>query len=254
MIAETPFTADENSPARGVVLKMAIRDLSDIAAIEAVPLAERGLPQSSYAALAGSAKRTPDAKALSFILSADRLDATHVWTYAELFADVTRAANAFVTCGIATDRPVAFVLPNLPETHFTIWGGEAAGAALAINPMLEPRQIADLLRSARASVLVTLAPALNAKAWSGLAVELASLPDLAAIAFVDMGNYLDGEPREAARASIQAAGTNAGRPVTRWSEGCSRIPSRKLTILRHIVLCLHRRHDRGAEDCGAQAR
>ena len=72
---------------------MAIRNLSDIAAIETVPLAERGLPQSSYAALASSAKRTPDAKALSFFLSADRLDATHVWTYAELLGEVTRAAN-----------------------------------------------------------------------------------------------------------------------------------------------------------------
>ena len=112
---------------------MAIRNLSDIAAIETVPLAERGLPQSSYAALASSAKRTPDAKALSFFLSADRLDATHVWTYAELLGEVTRAANAFATCGVATDRPVAFVLPNLPETHFTIWGGETAGAALAIK-------------------------------------------------------------------------------------------------------------------------
>ncbi|MBV8232178.1 MAG: AMP-binding protein, partial [Planctomycetaceae bacterium] len=117
-----------------------------MAAIETVPLSERALPESAYAALVASAKRTPGAKALSFFLSADRLDETHVWTYAELVADITRAANAFAAFGVATDRPVAFVLPNLPETHFTIWGGEAAGAALAINPMLEAKQIADLLR------------------------------------------------------------------------------------------------------------
>jgi fatty-acyl-CoA synthase len=52
--------------------------------------------------------------------SADRLDATHVWTYGELVADVTRAANLLAALGVATDRPAAFVLPNLPETHFTI--------------------------------------------------------------------------------------------------------------------------------------
>ena len=170
---------------------MAVKNLSDIAAIEAVPLIERGLPESTYAALVASAKRTPDRTALTFFLSAERLDKTHVWTYAELIADVTRAANLFASLGVAADRPAAFVLPNLPETHFTIWGGEAAGAALAINPMLEPKQIADLMRSARASVLVTLAPALNAKAWPALAAELASLPDLKAIAFVDMADYLD---------------------------------------------------------------
>ena len=81
-----------------------------------------------------------DARALSFFLSADRLDEAHVWTYAELVADVTRAANIFAALGVTVDRPVAYVLPNLPETHFAIWGGEAAGAALAVNPMLEPRQ------------------------------------------------------------------------------------------------------------------
>ena len=66
------------------------RDLTDIAAIEAVPLSERALPEITYAALVASAKRTPDAKALSFFLSGDRLDETRHWTYAELIADVTR--------------------------------------------------------------------------------------------------------------------------------------------------------------------
>ena len=184
---------------------MPIRNQSDIAAIEAIPLSERALPESSYAALVDASKRSPDAQALSFFLSADRLDEAHVWTYAELVADVTRAANVFAALGVAADRPVAYVLPNLPETHFAIWGGEAAGAALAVNPMLEPKQVADILRFARASILVTLAPALNPKAWSGLADELASLPDLSAIAFVDMADYLDGEKRGAARASIEEA-------------------------------------------------
>ena len=147
---------------------------------------------------------------------------------------MTRAANLFAALGVATDRPAAFVLPNLPETHFTIWGGEAAGVALAINPMLEPRQIADLLRSARASVLVTLAPALNPKAWPVLAAELASLPDLGAIAFVDMADYLDAEQREAARASIQAAATNAGLKVVNLRDAMREQPSDRLIAGREI--------------------
>ena len=197
---------------------MAVKNLSDIAAIEAVPLIERGLPESTYAALVASAKRTPDRTALTFFLSAERLDKTHVWTYAELVFDVTRAANVFASFGVTADRPVAFVLPNLPETHFTIWGGEAAGAALAINPMLEPKQIADLMRSSRASVLVTLAPALNAKAWPALAAELASLRDLKAIAFVDMADYLDGRSRQAAWVSIQAAASGLSLKVVNFRD------------------------------------
>ena len=212
---------------------MAIRNLSDIAAIEATPLSERALPESSYAALVESAKRIPETKALSFFRSADRLDETHVWTYAELVADITRAANLFTLLGVATDRPAAFVLPNLPETHFTIWGGEAAGAALAINPMLEPKLIANLLRSARASVLVTLAPALNPKTWSVLAAELASLPDLRTVAFVDMADYVDDEKREAARASIEAA-AGAGLKVLNLRQAMREQPSDRLTSGRAI--------------------
>ena len=184
---------------------MPIRNQSDIAAIEAIPLSKRALPESSYAALVEASKRSPDGQALSFFLSADRLDEAHVWTYAELVADVTRATNLFAALGVAADRPLAYVLPNLPDTHFALWGGEAAGAALAVNPMLEPRQVADILRFARASILVTLAPAMNPKGWSGLAEQLASLPDLSAIAFVDMADYL--ERREArGRARLDRGG------------------------------------------------
>ena len=191
------------------------------------------MPESSYAALVESAKRIPDAKALSFFLSADRLDETHVWTYAELVADITRAANLFRLIGVAADRPAAFVLPNLPETHFTIWGGEAAGAALAINPLLEPTQIANLLRSARASVLVTLAPALNPTTWSGLAAELPSLPDLRTVAFVDMADYIDDERGAAARASIEGA-TGAGLKVLNLRQATREQPSDRLTSGRAI--------------------
>ena len=38
------------------------------------------------------------------------------------------------------------VLPNLPETHFVYWGGEAAGIVAMINPLLETVAIADLIQ------------------------------------------------------------------------------------------------------------
>jgi fatty-acyl-CoA synthase len=211
-----------------------IRNQSDIAAIEAIPLSERALPESSYAALIEASKRSPDSQALSFFLSADRLDEAHVWTYAELVAEVTRAANLFAALGVAADRPVAYVLPNLPETHFAIWGGEAAGAALAVNPMLEPRQVADILRFARASILVTLAPALNPKGWSGLAEELATLPDISAIAFVDMADYLDGEKRAAARGSIEEVAAGTHLKVVSLREAMCEQPSDRLIPPRTI--------------------
>ena len=166
--------------------------MADIAAIEDVPLADRRLPESTYAALLASAARTPEAKALSFFLTASAYDQPRTWTYKELVAEVTRAANVFHGLGVTAEHPVAFVLPNLPETHFTIWGGEAAGAVLALNPLLEPAQIARLLRAARTRALVTLAPAPGVDLWKRLSVELAGLPDLKHVAWVNLASYLVG--------------------------------------------------------------
>ena len=50
------------------------------------------------------------------------------------------------------------MLPNLPETHFVVWGGQAAGTVFAINPLLEGSAIAELIEASGASILVTLAP------------------------------------------------------------------------------------------------
>ena len=94
-------------------------------------------------------------------------------------ADVTRAANFFHACGVTSEHPVAFVLPNLPETHFTIWGGETAGVVLAINPMLEAE--ADRPPAARRSRpgAGDAGPGAEAKLWSSISGELSDLPDLA---------------------------------------------------------------------------
>jgi fatty-acyl-CoA synthase len=170
---------------------MTIRNLSDIEALETQPLAARHLPRTSYEALAATASRTPEAKALSFFLSADAYEKAFAWSYAELLADVTRAANAFHALGVTPENPVAFVLPNLPETHFVIWGGEAAGAVLAINPHFEPAQVANLMKAARARVLVTLAPNPAVDLWTKLAPFLSGLPDLKTVALVDAMSYAD---------------------------------------------------------------
>jgi fatty-acyl-CoA synthase len=169
---------------------MSVRTLSDIAELEKVPLAERQLAPSTYAALNAQAEKTPERKALSFFLEADHFEQVHEWSYRHLFAEITRAANAFTYLGLKQDQVVAFILPNLPETHFTIWGGEAAGIAMPINPLLEAAQIGDLLRAARAKIVVTLAPTPGTEMWQKLASQLNTLPDVKSVLWVDLVPYL----------------------------------------------------------------
>ncbi|WP_409277938.1 acyl-CoA synthetase [Pseudomonas defluvii] len=175
---------------------MMVRSLSDIESIEQVPLAERGLASSTYEALTRTAERSPNAPALSFLADATSFRNTHHWSYAELVEDITRAANAFHDLGITPGAVLAFILPNLPETHFTIWGGEAAGVVMAINPLQEAKQMAALLRAAKASVVVTLAPTPGSDLWPKLASQLDQLPEVKHVVWVGMGPYVDVAERE----------------------------------------------------------
>jgi fatty-acyl-CoA synthase len=169
---------------------MPLRHLDDIRRLEAVPLSQHDLPASTYAALRQSALSTPNAKALTFFLEAERFNKAVTWTYQELFADITRAANAFHSLGVTAEDVIAFVLPNLPETHFTIWGGEAAGIAMAINPLLEGPQIAELVRTARAKVLVTMAPTPGVDLWPKLKEQLRQMPEVRTVVWVNMAPYV----------------------------------------------------------------
>lgn len=175
---------------------MLVRTLNDIERLEQVPLAERGLASSTYEALTRTAELSPEAPALSFFLDADNFRSIHHWSYAELVVDITRAANAFHDLGIVPGEVLAFILPNLPETHFTIWGGEAAGVVMAINPLQEAKQMAALLRAAKASVVVTLAPTPGSDLWPKLASQLDQLPEVKHVVWVGMDAYVDAAPRE----------------------------------------------------------
>ncbi|EJM59224.1 acyl-CoA synthetase [Pseudomonas sp. GM48] len=175
---------------------MMVRSLNDIERIEQVPLAERSLASSTYEALTRTARLSPNAPALSFFADASCFRNTHHWSYAELVEDITRAANAFHDLGITPGEVLAFILPNLPETHFTIWGGEAAGVVMAINPLQEAKQMAALLRAAKASVVVTLAPTPGSDLWPKLASQLDQLPEIKHVVWVGMGPYVDVAQRE----------------------------------------------------------
>jgi fatty-acyl-CoA synthase len=180
---------------------MVVQNLNDIESLERVPLSERGLACSTYEALRQAAERTPQAPALSFFADAASFKRTCEWNYSRLFADITRAANAFHDLGIKPGEVLAFILPNLPETHFTIWGGEAAGIVMAINPLLEAKQMAGLLNAAKASVVVTLAPTPGSDLWPKLVSQLDQLPTVRSVVWVSMEPYVAEPVREALKVS-----------------------------------------------------
>ncbi len=157
------------------------------------------LPASTYEMLRQGAALSPDGPALSFFLSAGRLHRPETWSHRELLAQITRTANFLHRIGVNRDKVVAYVLPNLPETHFTIWGGQSAGIVAALNPLLEGAALAELLKAANAHVLVTLAPFPGTDLWSKLQPHLGTISSLRHLVLVDLPDRVRGIRHYAAR-------------------------------------------------------
>ena len=135
-----------------------IRTAADVAAFEAeMPLEERLTERSVYDVFDGGSRRAPDRVALTMLMTGADDEQPRRVTYAQLAGLVRRAANAFHT--LAGPRPgVAYLLPNLVETHAVLWGAQTSGYAVPLNFLLQPAHLADLVRAADARVLVALGP------------------------------------------------------------------------------------------------
>jgi fatty-acyl-CoA synthase len=163
----------------------AIRSLADIEHLEAIPLEQRlaGFA-SSYDVFRRSAELWPNATAISFLPQGIIDDEALRISYGELFANVTRAANLFYSLGVGSSAVVSYLLPNLPQTHYALWGGQAAGIVNAINPLLEAEQIAALLNEVSCKVLVTLGPSAGPELWSKVVALRDKVPSLQSVLLV----------------------------------------------------------------------
>jgi fatty-acyl-CoA synthase len=205
---------------------IAIRTPADIEAIEAVPIEQRldGL-DSTYDAIARAAARSPDAVALAYVPNGDSQALAEEVTYREVLQMVTQAANAFHAQGVGPGDVVSYLLPNMLETHYTIWGGEAAGIVNAVNPLLESEHIAHILNAVGTKVLVTLGPTLGAPLWQKVDALRSQVPSLRTVLCV-------GEERAVAEGVLPFADVIRDQPGNRLVSG--------RRIGRHdIASCFH---------------
>ena len=149
----------------------------DLAAIEAVPLADRGLPESTYALLARAATLWPDRVAVSVLPDAERWQRPAQRTYGQLLADVHRYANLLRELGVRRTDAVALMAPNCAELITATFAAQLAGVAAPLNGSLSSAHLAELLRLSGARVLVTAGPELAPDTWQ-TARELAATGQL----------------------------------------------------------------------------
>ncbi len=165
---------------------------ADIEEIEKVPFEKRIIANHTYEMLEKGCSVSPDSPAISLLLSGDAYDQPVQATYREFWAKVNQTANLFHDMGIRKGDVVTYLLPNLLQTHYVVWGGEAAGIVNPINPMLEPSAIRDICLAAGTKVLVALGELPGADIWEKARAVAKDLPGLKGMIRV-MGPSDEGE-------------------------------------------------------------
>ena len=157
--------------------------------------ADRDQPKTTFGLLSRTAAAHGGRPALSFQLLSDPNSKKETLTWSALKERTAQTANMFRSLGVGKTDVVAFLLPNSTETVLTYLGGQVAGIVNPINPLLEPEQIASILRETGAKVLVTLKafPKTDIAQKAAQAVQMA--PNVTHIVEVDLVRHLGGLKR-----------------------------------------------------------
>jgi fatty-acyl-CoA synthase/long-chain acyl-CoA synthetase len=190
-LAAVPAASSPHRAREGEARMAAFASYEDRTAIEAeMPWAGRPVPKTLYEMLSRTRDRHGELDAISFQLTSGPKDPAVTLTWAELRDEVTRAANLFRSLGIGERDVVALVLPNAMETATALLGAATAGIVAPINPLLEPAQIASILRETRAKVVVTLKPFPKTDIAERVAIALGDAPGVETVFEIDLKAYL----------------------------------------------------------------
>ena len=153
---------------------------------------DRDLPVTTYGLLSHTAGKFPSRNAVTYQLMSGPTDKCETFSWSELKDKTTQVANMLRELGVGETDVVAYLLPNTNETVLTYLGGQVAGIVNPINPLLEPEQIAAILRETNAKVLVTLRAFPKTDVSQKAADAVALAPNVHTVLEVDLHRYLTG--------------------------------------------------------------
>ena len=145
-----------------------LRTLQDVEALERVPLGERVFSWNLNDWIARGCARDREKIAIRYVADGDPASESVCIRYGELQSRSNQAANLFHSLGVSSNDVVMFVLPTLPQLYVVMLGAAACGIACGVNWMLKPEQLAELIRSTKAKVVVTLGPTPGYEIWENV--------------------------------------------------------------------------------------
>ena len=155
-----------------------------------MPWESRDVPKTMYGFLSNVKERYGRKPAVTFQLQSGEKDKAETMTWTQLHEKVTQGANLFRKLGIGENDTVAYLLPNSNETVITLLAGTVAGIAAPINPLMEPEQIASILRETNAKVLVTLRAFPKSDLAQKATEAVRHAPNVHTVLEIDLNRYL----------------------------------------------------------------
>jgi fatty-acyl-CoA synthase len=121
--------------------------------------------RSTYELIREVAARDPEQTAIALLTEGEASDQPGHLSYGALLGGIHQTANLLADLGVEQGDAIALLLPDLPETHLLLWGGQAAGIVYPLPPRLPVEQMIALLRVAKAKVLVVAGPGVSQELW-----------------------------------------------------------------------------------------
>ena len=155
-----------------------------------MPFEKRLDAKSVYALLSRTVTKYSGRPAVSFQLDSNPKAKAETLNWGQLLARVTQAANGFKSLGVSQENKIAYILPICTEAIVTFVAGTAAGIVVPISPLLEPKQIAGILKLAGVKVVVSMKALPKTDVAQKVAEALEECPDVSHLVEVDLVKYL----------------------------------------------------------------
>jgi fatty-acyl-CoA synthase len=153
-----------------------LRSITDVEALERVPLAERIPSWDANDWIRAGLARDPDKVAIQYVADGRPDTPPLAWTYGELSARTTATANLFRSLGVGDTDAVLYLMPTIPSLYSVMLGSLAAGVSCCVNWMLEPSHWTGLIKTSRAKVIVVLGPTPGYEIFEKFSTIRAELP------------------------------------------------------------------------------
>lgn len=151
----------------------------DVREIERVPIADRLAAHTTFELLERSAARWPDRPAYRYLHEPALASGTaSTLSYAQLLGRTISTANFLRSVGVGRRDAVAILMPGGEWSHEVLLGAQTAGIAVPLNYLLEPEQLAGLLRASGARVVVAPGPDVDARTWRIALALRDAVPDV----------------------------------------------------------------------------